>query len=155
MLIDPSFEELGPGRRAAITLDRQAAEHLLGLWSKADDALDESARETVTYLRRREILPLEVVIDPRVAAALRDLPVAGRIDQLAARVGLCPSRLRALIKDLTGLPPIRLPRMWQRLRAAMLSLPGQAHRTRGRRCRLRRPGSSDADRLAAQRPDSP
>jgi AraC-like DNA-binding protein len=123
MLIDPWFEELGPGRHAAITLDRQAAEHLRGLWSRADvAALDESARETVTYLRRRDILPSEGAIDPRVAAALRDLPAAGRVDQLAASVGLCPSRLRALIKDLTGMPPTRL-RMWQRLLAAVLSLP--------------------------------
>lgn len=123
MLIDAWFEELGPGRRAAVALDRQAAEHLRGLWSRADvAALDESARETVIYLRQRDILPSEGAIDPRVAAALRDLPAGGRVDQLAAGVGLCPSRLRALIKDLTGMPPTRL-RMWQRLRAAMLSLP--------------------------------
>jgi DNA-binding CsgD family transcriptional regulator len=86
--------------------------------------LDENAREAVTYLRGQGVLPSAVPIDPRVAAALHDLPAADCVHHLAARVGLSPSRLRALIHDLTGVPPSRL-RLWRRLRIAMASLPNK------------------------------
>jgi AraC-like DNA-binding protein len=117
------FQELGPGRHAAIALDSPTVKYLRALWSKVDGAdLDTNARETMTYLRRRGVVPSAVALDPRVAAALQDLPAAEFVDHLAASVGLSPSRLRALVHDLTGMPPSRL-RLWQRLRIAMLSLP--------------------------------
>jgi DNA-binding CsgD family transcriptional regulator len=123
VFIDPWFQELGPGRHDPIVLDHPTARHLRALWSKNDLAdLDEDARETVAYLRRQGVLPPAVPIDPRVAAALQDLPAADCVDHLAARVGLSPSRLRALIHDLTGVPPSRL-RLWRRLRIAIASLP--------------------------------
>ena len=123
VFIDSWFQELGPGAHAAVPLDRPTVEHLRSLWSTVVVAdLDERARETVNYLRQQGALPSAVAVDPRVAAALRDLPAAEFVDHVAASVGLSPSRLRALIHDLTGMPPTRL-RMWQRLRAALLSLP--------------------------------
>ena len=123
VFIDPWYQELGPGRRDAVPLDLATVEHIRALWSPGDgDDLDDRARETVTYLRRRDLLPPAASIDPRVAAALRDLPFAERVNHVAADVGLSPSRLRALIHDLTGAPPARL-RMWQRLRTAIRSLP--------------------------------
>lgn len=122
VFIDPWFEGLGPGRGAAVPLDFATVEHLVAVWSKVGCAdLDESARQTVAYLRRRNLMPPTVAIDPRVAVALRDLAVAERVTHVAADVGLSPSRLRILIHDLTGTPPARL-RMWQRLRTALLSL---------------------------------
>jgi AraC-like DNA-binding protein len=67
------------------------------------------------------LLPPALPIDPRVAAALRSLPAAERIDHVAVGVGMSPSRLRTLIHDLTGTSPAQL-RTWQRLRTAMFSL---------------------------------
>jgi AraC-like DNA-binding protein len=123
VFIDSWFQGLGPGQHTAVPLGDPTVSHLRFLWSRADVAdLDESAREALAYLRREGVLPPAVVIDPRVETALRDLRAAECVDHLAAGVGLSPSRLRALIRDLTGISPARL-RMWQRLRAAMLSLP--------------------------------
>ena len=122
VFIDPWFQGLGPGRHAAVPLDPATVEHLRAVWSRVDVAdLDEITRKTVTYLRRRDLLPPALPIDPRVAAALRSLPAAERIDHLAAGVGMSPSRLRTLVHDLTGTSPARL-RTWQRLRTAMFSL---------------------------------
>jgi AraC-like DNA-binding protein len=123
VFIDPWFQGLGPGRQAAVPLDPATVEHLRAVWSTVDVAdLDEITIKTVTYLRRRDLLPPALPIDPRVVAALRSLPAAERIDRVAAGVGISPSRLRTLIHDLTGTSPARL-RMWQRLRTAVLSLP--------------------------------
>ena len=52
---------------------------------------------------------------------MRDLDIADGVARAAADVGLSPSRLRALVHDLTGTSPARL-RMWRRLRIAMLGL---------------------------------
>ena len=122
VFIDPWFQGLGPGRHAAVPLDPATVEHLRAVWSRVDVAdLDEITRQTVTYLRRRDLLPPALPIDPRVAAALRSLPAAERIDHVAVGVGMSPSRLRTLVHDLTGTSPARL-RTWQRLRTAMFSL---------------------------------
>jgi AraC-like DNA-binding protein len=123
MFIDPWFSGLGPGHGRAIPLDPSTVEWVRALWEQdwAGD-LDNVARETVLFLRQREALPKAVSIDPRVAAALRNLPIADSIQHVAANIGLSPSRLRALVHNQTGTPPARL-RMWQRLRAAIVSLP--------------------------------
>jgi len=122
VFIDPWYLDLGPGFGTAVPLDLATVAYLAGRWSTvgADD-LDERGRETVTYLRRRNLLPPEVAIDPRVAAAVRDLDLTDGVARAAAGVGLSPSRLRALVHDLTGTSPVRL-RMWRRLRTAMLCL---------------------------------
>jgi AraC-like DNA-binding protein len=122
VLIDPWYQGLGPGLGTAVPLDLATVEYLAGCWSTvgADD-LDERARETVNHLRRRNLLPPAVAIDPRVAAAVRDLDATDGVAGAAAGVGLSPSRLRALVHDLTGTSPARL-RMWRRLRTAMLGL---------------------------------
>ncbi len=122
VFIDPWYQSLGPGGGTAVSLDPRTVDHLRALWSAVDAAdLDECGRKTVSYLRRRNLLPPAVRVDPRVVAALRDLPAAECVEHVAADVGLSPSRLRALVLDLTGTPPARL-RMWQRLRTAMLGL---------------------------------
>jgi AraC-like DNA-binding protein len=120
--IEPCFQGLGPGGGSPVPLDVAAVEYLVGRWSTVGAAdLDETARETATYLRRRSFVDPPVAIDPRVAAAIQNLQVTEDVAHAAARVGLSPSRLRALIHDLTGTSPARL-RMWQRLRTAMLGL---------------------------------
>jgi AraC-like DNA-binding protein len=125
VFIDPWFLGLGPGHRRAIALDLPTVERVRGQWFPFDICdPDERARETVARLRRAGMLPLAVSIDPRVAAALHDLAAAERIDDVAASVRLSSSRLRALIHDQAGTPPARL-RMWQRLRAAIVSLPAK------------------------------
>jgi AraC-like DNA-binding protein/predicted enzyme related to lactoylglutathione lyase len=121
VLIDPWFLGLGPGHGDAIPLDLFAVEQIRNLWDQHDDNADDRARATVAFLLQRELLPNAVSIDPRVAAALQDLPIAHGIPHLAATAGLSPSRLRALIRDQTGTPPAQL-RRWQRLRAAIVSL---------------------------------
>jgi AraC-like DNA-binding protein len=122
VLIDPWYQGLGPGRSRAVPLDLTTVEYLARRWSTvgADD-LDERARETVSQLRQRNLLPPAVAVDPRVAAAVRDLGATDGVARTAAVVGLSPSRLRALVRDLTGTSPARL-RMWRRLRTAMLGL---------------------------------
>ena len=122
VLIDPWYQGLGPGRSTAVPLDSTTVEYLAGRWSTVgDDNLDERARETVTHLRRQNMLPPAVAIDPRVAAAVRDLDVTDGVARVAAGVGLSASRLRALVHDLTGASPARL-RMWRRLQTAMVGL---------------------------------
>ena len=123
VFIDPWYVGLGSGHHRAIPLDLPVVEHVRDLWSPADECdPDQRARETVQFLRRQAVLPQAVSIDPRVVAAMRYLVAADCIEHVAGAVGLSPSRLRALIHDQTGTPPARL-RMWQRLRAAILSLP--------------------------------
>lgn len=125
VFIDAWSLGLGPGHGRAIPLDPCTVEHLRALWSPHDAGdPDQRARQSVVFLRRRDLLPPAVAIDPRVAAALRDLAAAECVEQVAAAVGLSASRLRALIHDQTGTPPARL-RTWQRLRAAILSLPAK------------------------------
>jgi AraC-like DNA-binding protein len=125
VFIDPWFLGLGSGHRRAIALDLPTVERVRGQWFPSDTwDPDERARETVARLRRAGMLPQAVSIDPRVAAALHDLAAAERIDDVAASVRLSSSRLRALIHDQAGTPPARL-RMWQRLRAAIVSLPAK------------------------------
>jgi AraC-like DNA-binding protein/predicted enzyme related to lactoylglutathione lyase len=122
MFIDPWFLGLGPGHGRAIPLDPSTVEQIRDLWNQdGEDDPDDQVRATVAFLRQREFLPRAVSIDPRVAAALRDLPVADCIQHAATAVALSPSRLRTLIRDQTGTPPAQL-RMWQRLRAAIISL---------------------------------
>jgi AraC-like DNA-binding protein len=125
VFIDPWFLGLGPGHRRAMALDLSTVERVRGLWSPSDACdPDECAQETVACLRRAGMLPQAVSIDPRVAAALHDLAAAECIDEVAASVRLSSSRLRALIHDQAGTPPARL-RIWQRLRAAIVSLPAK------------------------------
>lgn len=113
---------LGPARHGAVPLDPATARRLRALWSAVDiEELDEAARDTVIHLRRRDLLAPAMPIDPRVAAALDTLPDAERVQELAGEVGLSPSRLRALVRDLTGAPLVRL-RMWQRLRTSVAGL---------------------------------
>jgi AraC-like DNA-binding protein/catechol 2,3-dioxygenase-like lactoylglutathione lyase family enzyme len=123
VLIDPWFLGLGPGHGDAIPLDPSTVAQIRSLWDQdGEDDPDDCARATVAFLRRRELLPKAVSIDPRVASVLRNLPMANGIQDLAAAVGLSPSRLRALVRDQTGTPPAQL-RRWQRLRAAIGNLP--------------------------------
>jgi AraC-like DNA-binding protein len=125
VFIDPWHLQLGPGHRRAIPLDLPAADHVRNLWPLVDVGdPDERARETVALLRRRDLLPRRVAIDPRVAAALANSAVAECLDQVAAAVRLSPSRLRALVHEQTGAPPAQW-RMWRRLRAAILDLPAK------------------------------
>jgi AraC-like DNA-binding protein len=125
VFIDSWYLGLGPGDGRVIPLDANAVEHLRTLWSPDDERdPDDRARETVAFLRRRDLLPQPVSIDRRVAAALRHLTVTDCIRHVAAAVGLSPSRLSALIHDQTGTTPARL-RMWQRLQSAIVSLPAK------------------------------
>jgi AraC-like DNA-binding protein len=124
VFIEPWFLGLGPGHRRAMALDLSTVERVRGLWSPADACDPDGARETVACLRQAGMLSQAVSIDPRVAAALHDLAAAECIDEVAASVRLSSSRLRALIHDQAGTPPARL-RMWQRLRAAVVSLPAK------------------------------
>lgn len=123
VFIDPWNYGLGPGPGRPIALDGDTVRQLRARWSP-DGAGDPaaSARETVLLLRRRDVLPAPVAIDPRVTAALGDIAAADSVTEIAATIGLSPSRLRALIHAQTGTSPMHL-RMWQRLRAAILSLP--------------------------------
>lgn len=123
VFIDPWNLGLGPGPGRPIALDGDTVRQLRAHWSP-DEAgnPDQAARETVALLRRRDVLPAPMSIDPRVVAALRGLVSAESIADIAAVVGLSPSRLRALIHAQTGTSPMYL-RMWQRLRAAIRSLP--------------------------------
>jgi AraC-like DNA-binding protein len=125
VFIDAWYLGLGPGHGRAIPLDHATVEHLRALWSPGDAGdPDRRARQSVALLRRRDLLPPAVAIDPRVRAALPDLAAADCVHQVAAAVGLSPSRLRALIHNQIGTQPARL-RMWQRLRTAILSLPAK------------------------------
>ena len=125
VFIDPWHLQLGPGHRRAIPLDVRTAGHVRLLWPLGDVGdPDERAREAVALLRRWNLLPRRVAIDPRVAAALPNLAVAECLDQVAAAVRLSPSRLRALVHEQTGASPAHW-RMWRRLRAAILDLPAK------------------------------
>jgi AraC-like DNA-binding protein len=122
--IDAWHLGLGPPRHGAIALDAAMARRLRALWSDVNSGdLDAAAHETVDDLRRHDLLAPGVQIDPRVSAVLDTLPDADRVQELAGAVGLSPSRLRALVRDLTGAPLVRL-RMWRRLR---MSVAGLAH----------------------------
>jgi AraC-like DNA-binding protein len=122
VFIDPWFLGLGPGHGRAIPLDTPTIEQVRAYWyQNGEGDPDNFARDTVLFLRQRQLLPDAVSIDPRVAVALRNLPVADCIQHVAATVGLSPSRLRALIQIQTGTPPARL-RTWLRLRAAIINL---------------------------------
>jgi AraC-like DNA-binding protein len=122
VFIDPWYQGLGPGQGSAVPLDSGTVEYLAGRWSTVDTAdLGERARETVTYLRHRLLLPPPVAIDPRVSAAVQGMHVADGVAGAAADVGLSPSRFRALVHDLTGTSPARV-RTWRRLRTAVLDL---------------------------------
>lgn len=113
---------LGPARHGAVALDHPTAERLRMLWSGVDvEELDDAARETVIQLRRQDLMAPTVPIDPRVRAVLDVLPDADRVQELAGAVGLSPSRLRALVRDVTGAPLVRL-RMWERLRMSFTEL---------------------------------
>ena len=122
VFIDPWHFGLGPGSGRPIALDDPTVLQLRALWAldQVGDS-EEPARETVAILRRCDLLPAAVSVDPRVAAALRNLAAAESLADIALAVGLSPSRLRALFHAYTGTPPARL-RMWQRLRVAIASL---------------------------------
>ena len=65
VLIDPWYQGLGLGRSRAVPLDSTTVEYLVGRWSRVGtDALDARARETVDYLRQRNLLPPAVAVDP-------------------------------------------------------------------------------------------
>src|SRR5262245_57339910 len=57
-------------------------------------------------------------LDSRLAFVIEALPEAGRLDGLAADVGISPSRLRALANDNIGVPLTQL-RLWSRLARAI------------------------------------
>ena len=61
-------------------------------------------------------------LDSRLAFVIEALPEAGRLDGLAADVGISPSRLRALANDNIGVPLTQL-RLWSRLARAIAWLP--------------------------------
>jgi AraC-like DNA-binding protein len=125
VFVDQCHLGLGPGSGRPIALDADTVLRLRATWSPDQvSSPEESARETVVLLRGRDLLPAPVSIDPRVAAALRGLASADSIADIAAVVGLSPSRLRALVHAHTGTSAMHL-RMWQRLRAAILSLPAK------------------------------
>ena len=125
VFIDPWHLGLGPGSGRPIALDFDSVRHLSAAWSPDQVTNpDESARDVVVLLRRRDLLPSPVEIDRRVVAALRDLASAESVADIAAAVGLSPSRLRALVQVQTGTSPMHL-RRWQRLRTAILSLPAK------------------------------
>jgi len=62
------------------------------------------------------------VLDSRLAFVIEALPEAGRLDGLAADVGISASRLRALANDNLGVPLTQL-RLWSRLARAIAWLP--------------------------------
>jgi AraC-like DNA-binding protein len=120
--IDAWHLGLGPAQHGAIGLDAAMAQRLRTLWSGVDSAdLDAAACETVTDLRRHDLLAPGIPIDPRVSAVLDTLPDVDRVQELAGAVGLSPSRLRALVRDVTGASLVRL-RMWRRLRTSVAGL---------------------------------
>jgi AraC-like DNA-binding protein len=61
-------------------------------------------------------------IDSRLAFVIEALPAAGRLDVLAAEVGMSPSRLRSLAHEEIGVPLTQL-RLWARLARAIAWLP--------------------------------
>ncbi len=61
-------------------------------------------------------------LDSRLAFVIEALPETGRLDGLAADVGISPSRLRALANDNIGVPLTQL-RLWSRLARAIAWLP--------------------------------
>jgi AraC-like DNA-binding protein len=120
--IDAWHLGLGTARHGAVPLDAAMAQRLRTLWLAADaDGLDAAARETVTRLRQHDLLAPPVPIDPRVSSVLDTLPDGERVQELAGAVGLSPSRLRVLVRDVTGVPLVRL-RMWRRLRMSVAGL---------------------------------
>jgi AraC-like DNA-binding protein len=104
-------------------------------------------------------------LDSRLAFVIEALPDAGRLDGLAADVGISASRLRALANDNIGVPLTQL-RLWSRLARAIAWLPygttataataagfaDQAHFTRtARRFLGRTPGGLSLRPLVHQR----
>jgi hypothetical protein len=61
-------------------------------------------------------------INPRLAFFIEALPAAGRLDGLAAEVGISPSRLRSLAHEEIGVPLTQL-RLWSRLARSIGLLP--------------------------------
>jgi AraC-like DNA-binding protein len=61
-------------------------------------------------------------LDSRLAFVIEALPGAGRLDRLAADVGISASRLRALANEDIGVPLTQL-RLWSRLARAIAWLP--------------------------------
>ncbi|MEU1674688.1 AraC family transcriptional regulator [Streptomyces roseifaciens] len=65
---------------------------------------------------------LDLRVDQALRVAMRPGP-GSSLTELAAVVGLSPSRLRTLVRESVGIPLARL-RQWGRLRAAVAALPG-------------------------------
>jgi len=106
-------------------------------------------------------------IDSRLAFVVESFPAADRLDDLAAEVGISPSRLRSIAHDEIGVPLTQL-RLWSRLARAILWLPyrptaavaaaagfaDQAHLTRtARRFLGRTPGDLSLRTVAERPPD--
>ncbi|SHE57965.1 helix-turn-helix transcriptional regulator [Streptoalloteichus hindustanus] len=156
VFVDPWCTGMPPGGRVS-HVDARSVRRLL-------DALGEDMDLVALRGELSTVLGPAPTVDPRIAHALRECGRADRLDGLAARVGLSPSRLRALAREAAGIPLSRL-RQWRRLRWAVRLLPhkptaevaalagfaDQAHLTRtARRLVGRTPGS-----LRPQRPQSP
>ncbi|WP_239590296.1 helix-turn-helix domain-containing protein [Streptomyces aureoverticillatus] len=60
-------------------------------------------------------------VDPRVLHAVRGGPGALRLTEVAAEIGLSPTRLRALVRAEVGVP-LGVLRRWRRLRTAVGAL---------------------------------
>ena len=107
-------------------------------------------------------------VDPRVTVVIDALPGARRLDDLAAEIGVSPSRLRAVVHDAVGVPLSQL-RLWSRLGGALALLPygsaanaaatagfaDQAHFTRTARRFLGRTPAEMSLRSLALRPPNP
>ena len=104
-------------------------------------------------------------LDSRLAFVIEALPETSRLDELAADVGISPSRLRTLANESIGVPLTQL-RLWSRLARAIAWLPygttataataagfaDQAHFTRtARRFLGRTPGGLSLRPLVNQR----
>jgi AraC-like DNA-binding protein len=123
VFVDAWYLGLGPGRGDVVRLDPIDVASLRAIWSRPGaDGVDEAARETVAYLRGRDLLAPPVPIDPRLTAALQSHPVFDRVEDIADDMGLSPSQLRRLVHAVIGARLMRL-RAWQRLRTFTLSLP--------------------------------
>lgn len=98
-------------------LDARSTGRLLDALCVVDGIDSDAAGEEMGRLVGRAM-----PIDPRLTAAIDALPSAERLDKLARKVGLSPSRLRALAVCSIGIPLAEL-RLWLRLMRALAFLP--------------------------------
>ncbi|GHC45490.1 helix-turn-helix domain-containing protein [Streptomyces cinnamoneus] len=126
LFIDPWHLRAGTG---LVRLDADAVRRLLAALGPSDaDGLGAAAGDLTAACS--ELIALTGAapasrLDERVAHAVRTAALPGpdgSISELAAEVGLSPSRLRALVRESVGVPLVRL-RQWGRLRNAVAGLP--------------------------------